>query len=145
MNLNIKRNIKDAVAPELTPTNELVFSVAAMGTGAGRDNKIIIEYKAGFSVEIPEGYIGMLLPISRIFIGSLSMPSSIETFTPGWHDVVARFKINTDAIPSVFEVKDEFVKLILIKNTTIDPVLDDVMAEEPEANEPVLDSVEVAA
>jgi dUTPase len=116
--MNIKKTLDKAIIPEQGV--QTTFKVAALGTGVGRDGRVIIEYKAGLSVEIPTGYVGIITPLDTIFFGSLMMPSSVVVLNEGWNDIICRFKINTDSIPSIYEEGEDFCKMILVPITGIE-------------------------
>jgi hypothetical protein len=121
MQLNIKKTLENATIPSVDVTGEyksINIKCATMGTGVGKDGRIIIEYRSGLSIEIPEGYVGILTPLDNSFVSSLMMPTSITILTSGWNEIIARFKVNTDSIPSVFEQGDEFIKLVLIESSS---------------------------
>jgi dUTPase len=113
--LKIKKTNEKAIIPQIDPTNSITFGCVQIGTGVGKDGRIIIEYRAGLSIEIPSGYVGVLSPMDNMYINSLLMPTSIVTMTEGWNDIICRFKINTDSIPSIYEEGEQFCKLVLVK------------------------------
>lgn len=132
MRLNIKKLVENAELPVVGDHNSIEFKCNTLGTGIGKDGRLVIEYKAGLSIEIPNGFIGLLSPLDGSYINSLLMPSSIVTMTEGWNEVVARFKINTDSVPSVFEQGEAFIKLVLVKSESFsfDEVESDTIKEE---------------
>lgn len=119
MNINI-RKINDSAAMPESGLNSVNIKCIQFGTGIGKDGKLIIEYKTGLEVEIPDGYIGIVSPTDASFIYSLIMPTSINTLTAGWHEILPKFKVNTDSVPSVYEQGEDCVKLVLVKADTLE-------------------------
>jgi dUTP pyrophosphatase len=86
--------------------------------------KDYIEYGTGLSIEIPEGYVGLLFPRSSISKTELSLANSVGVIDSGYRgEIKLRFKRNEhqageriDVInhSAEYEVSDKVAQLIII-------------------------------
>jgi hypothetical protein len=84
----------------------------------GPDNRMFIRYDLGLSLFIPNGYIALLLPPNEASTRSLAQSGSF-VLLPGAHDVVMDYKINTDAVPKVFEKDDVCAQIVFINTAAV--------------------------
>ena len=90
--------------------------VSDMATEVGRDGRLILVYRTGLSISMPDGFIGIIAPSHVAPIYSLDDASGLQIIEPGFTgEIVGRYKVNTTSIPSIFENGDVFARLIIIK------------------------------
>jgi len=116
MEIILKRIDEKAIMPTiLEDGNSFELTCSSMATGHGRDGRLILEYKTGLEVRIPEGNIGLIVPADNAFGYSLAMTNSIGVITAGESkEIKAYFKTNTDSIPAVYEIGEVFARMIVL-------------------------------
>ena len=95
-------------------------------------------YHAGYKIEIPYGYIGLLMAADTVASSSLAAATDVRVLKPGQeHDLFLAFKLTTNASPAMFKIHDYgqeatmteearpeeegsvFCNLLLIENTAV--------------------------
>ncbi len=77
-----------------------------------------IEYNTGISVEIPNGYVGLLFPRSSISNTGLILANSVGVIDPDYRgDLIFRFKYVKDT--NKYEVGDKIGQIMIIKNVEV--------------------------
>lgn len=90
-------------------------------TEVGEDAKLVIVYHTDLSVEIPEGYAGFLFSRSSIFKKSLTLTNCVGIIDSGYRGgIMAKFKCNTDVVPSVYKEGERFAQLVILPYQTIE-------------------------
>lgn len=137
MNIKIKKLNGLAKTPEINNGVMNLYSTK-ITTEVGEDAKLVIVYHTDLQVEIPEGYFGLIIPKEDIYRKSIGMTNSVSLYETGSeHEIVVRFKTNTDVVPSVYKEGDLFAKMILLPKyeiTNLDvveftPEVEDITAE----------------
>ena len=95
----------------------VIFAKPAGVTPAmAKDNRMYLVYDLGLKLVIPKGCIALILPPNESSKFSVSQTGNF-VLLPGEHESVSiEYKVNTDAIPRVFE-KDEVCAQIVILDT----------------------------
>jgi len=121
MELRITRIDEKATLPQIASNgNAFELTCTAIATGVGRDGRLVLEYKTGLEIDIPDGYVGMLFINDNCYSNSLVLTNSVATFlSDSPQEIVARFKTNTDSIPAIYEVGEVFAKMIIVELPTI--------------------------
>lgn len=84
-------------------------------TEVGEDAKLIIVYHTDIAVEIPKGYAGFLFSRSSIFKKSLTLTNCVGIIDSGYRGgIMAKFKCNTDVVPSVYKEGERFAQLVIL-------------------------------
>jgi dUTP pyrophosphatase len=160
MQLNLKRLDEKAVLPVINADgNSFNLTCTAMATGAGKDGRLVLEYRTGIEMEVPEGYVAALFIDDTAYARSLVLTNSVATFLPGKPvELIARFKTNTDSIPAIYEAGEVFAKVIILELPKIEinelemdikvkesEILDGKIEEVDEAptGEQILEAVEI--
>lgn len=120
MNIKIKTLESKGVVPSIE-ANGLNLTCMDILTEVGKDGRLVLIYRTGISVEIPDGYIGLITPVRTSPIYSMvdaAGPQIISSTYSG--ELVARYKVNTDSVPAIFEPGEIFARLIFI------PVLENI-------------------
>lgn len=97
------------------------LSCSSITTEVGEDAKLVIVYHTDIAVEIPEGYVGLLFPRSSIFKKSLTLTNSVGVIDSGYRgEIIAKFKTNTDVVPSVYKEGERFAQLIIMPYSQVE-------------------------
>ena len=87
-------------------------------------------YHTDIAVEIPEGYMGLLCMRSSIAQRSLSLCNAVGIIDSDFRaELIAKFKLTTDAIPSVYQPGDKFAQLVIVPISLLDPIFVDELSE----------------
>lgn len=132
MILEIKKIDEKAVIPTIHENgNSFDLACTGFATGVGRDGRLVLEYRTGLEISIPDGYIGMLFLEDGGFTNSLVLTNAVATFTSDYSkEIVARFKTNTDSVPAIYEAGEVFAKMIIVELPTVEIV--EIKSEEKE-------------
>ena len=114
MKVKIKKLIPEAVIPsyakygdagmDLTSTNIEILT----GTDCG-----YIEYHTGLSIEIPEGYVGLLFPRSSISNTGLILANSVGVIDSGYRgEIKCRFKYISGT--NKYNIGDRIAQLMIL-------------------------------
>lgn len=117
MDIKFKKLSEKAVAPVKAHKTDAGFDLVAtkITTEVGEDAKLVIVYHTDLAIEIPEGYVGLLFPRSSIFKKSLMLTNSVGVIDSGYRgEIMAKFKCNTDVVPSVYKDNERFIQLIIM-------------------------------
>jgi dUTPase len=141
--LNIKRIDEKAVMPTVSSDgNSFELTCTNLATGQGRDGRLVLEYRTGLEIDIPEGHVGMLFLADNGFVNSLVLTNAVATFTSASpKHMVARFKTNTDSVPVIYEVGEVFAKMIILELPKIE--ITELPAEIAEVKQEVIEEENV--
>lgn len=96
MKVKIKKLNPDAVIPTYSKNGDAGMDLVAISRKVGGDGSDYIEYGTGISVEIPEGYVGLLFPRSSNSNKNLTLTNSVGVIDSGYRgEVKLRFKLDT--------------------------------------------------
>lgn len=129
--------IKDKDGNETKHASEGVIPSRATSNSAGLDlwstritneldssGKLILTYHTDIAVEIPEGYVGLLFPKSSIAERSLMQTNSVGVIDSDYRgELKVKFKITTDAIPTVYQKGEAFAQLVIVPCLILEPTL----------------------
>lgn len=91
--------------------------------------KVVLVYHTNIGIIPPDGYAAFLFPRSSVANTSLNLTNSVGVIDEGYRgEVMAKFKIMTDALPRVYKPGDRFAQLVFLK-------VDKLEAEEIEYSE----------
>ena len=77
--------------------------------------KLVLVYHTDIAVEIPEGYVGLLFMKSSISKRSIDLVNAVGVIDSDYRgEIMGKFKITTDAIPSVYQHGEKFAQLIIM-------------------------------
>ena len=84
--------------------------------------KLILVYHTDLSVHLPEGYVGILAMKSGIAKRSLIMVNGFGSLDQDYlGEVVGKFKVTTDAIPTVYQPGEAFAQLLVVPCAILEP------------------------
>jgi len=141
MKVKFKKLHEDAVLPSYAKPGDAGVDITATSDGKLVNSEPIsdrqkslwyyIEYKTGLSIEIPDGYVGLIFPRSSISKSSLSLSNSVGVIDSGYRgEICFRFKIDAGLVnestyhmgyPAKYVKGDRIGQLIVIPYPTIEP------------------------
>lgn len=102
------RGTKGAAGIDLTCTN--------ITTTLNEANQLMLVYHTDLAVEIPKGYVGLLVPRSSIWKKSLMLTDSLGIIDSDFRgEIVAIMKATTDAVPAIYKQGERFCQLVILK------------------------------
>lgn len=102
------RGTKGAAGIDLTCTN--------ITTTLNEANQLMLVYHTDLAVEIPKGYVGLLVPRSSIWKKSLMLTDSLGIIDDDFRgEIVAIMKATTDAVPAIYKQGERFCQLVILE------------------------------
>lgn len=136
-------SVKNAEGVEEIKKSEGVLPTRATAGDAGLDlystrmtqevdnsGKLVLVYHTDIAVEIPEGYCGLLMMKSSVSNRSICLTNAvglIDCFYRG--EIMAKFKVTTDAVPTVYSVGEAFAQLVIVPCSILEPVFVEELSE----------------
>lgn len=124
MKVRIKKLHPDAVIPSYAKHGDAGMDLHAVSCH-GSNN--YIEYKTGLSIEIPEGYVGLVFPRSSNSNKDLLQCNSVGVIDSGYRgEVTVRFKTVLSSNPEyarifkIYDPGDRIAQLIIMPYPTIE-------------------------
>lgn len=115
MNIEIKKLDDKGVVPSID-SNGLNLTCMDILTEVGKDGRLILIYRTGISVAVPENHIGLIAPIRTSPLYSMIDAAGPQIITSTYDgELIARYKVNTDSVPAIFEPGEVFARLIFIQ------------------------------
>ena len=102
------RGTKGAAGIDLTCTN--------ITTTLNEANQLMLVYHTDLAVEIPKGYVGLLVPRSSIWKKSLMLTDSLGIIDDDFRgEIVAVMKATTDTVPAIYKQGERFCQLVILE------------------------------
>lgn len=131
MEISIKKLKKGIESPERINSNSFKFKAFEIATKVSNDGRLILSYSTGMSINIEDGYIGVLSQVDDASVKSLTPTVSTNIIFPGeYNEIVFDFKTNTDSIPSIYEPNSFFCKLTILPIPNVDIVVEEYVEQE---------------
>lgn len=93
-------------------------------------NKPVFVYHTDIAVEIPEGYVGLLVHKSGVAKRSLLMCNALGVLDSDYRgEIIAKMKVTTDAVPTIYPVGEAFAQLVIVPYLDVTPILTDELTE----------------
>lgn len=120
MKVKIKKLVPEAIIPQYSkPGDAGMDLVATYIKVEDHHNYGYYEYGTGLSVEIPEGYVGLVFPRSSISNTGMLLTNSVGVIDSGYRgEIRARFKYVSGT--KSYEVGDKIAQLIIIPYPSIE-------------------------
>ena len=116
------RGTKGAAGIDLTCTN--------ITTTLNEANQLMIVYHTDLAVEIPKGYVGLLVPRSSIWKKSLMLTDSLGIIDDDFRgEIVAIMKATTDTVPAIYKQGERFCQLVILEKPEYTIVEADELSE----------------
>lgn len=133
MKLKFKKLQEDAVLPSYANPNAAGLDLTAVSFTQEFDKsgKLVLVYHTGLSVEIPEGHMGLIFMRFSVAQKSMSMCNSVGVLDHGYkNEILVKFKITTDALPTIYQPGERIAQLVVIPYPKMEPVFVEELAGE---------------
>lgn len=122
MTIKFKKLTEEAVIPYRTEDSGAGYNltVAGVSTEINQRGQVVVVYHSGIAVEIPEKYEGIIRPTNSISGKTIRMCGAPCVVSDGFNELVGKFIVTTDVIPSVYEKGDVFAQLVINKKESVD-------------------------
>lgn len=117
MELKFKRLEDSAVLPIRSTKGAAGIDLTCIkiDTALNEANQLMLVYHTGLAVEIPAGYVGLLIPRSSIWKKSLWLTDNVGVIDADYRgEIVAFMKATTDTIPAVYKQGERFCQLVIV-------------------------------
>ena len=132
MELKFKKLNEKAVLPTRSHSTDAGLDLTTYGFTQEVDasGKLILVYHTGLAVEIPEGHMGLLFMRSSVASKSLILSNAVGVLDSCYRgEIMGKFKITTDAIPTVYQEGERVLQLIVMPYPQVEPVFVDELSE----------------
>ena len=132
MELKFKKLNEKAVLPTRSHSTDAGLDLTTYGFTQEVDasGKLVLVYHTGLAVEIPEGYMGLLFMRSSVANKSLTLSNAVGILDSCYRgEIMGKFKITTDAIPTVYQEGERVMQLIVMPYPQVEPVFVDELSE----------------
>ena len=119
MEIKVNKLRESAIDP-VVKNNVIELYSDKISTEVSKDGRICLVYETGISINIPEGSLGIILPVEEARLYSLEFAGGLNVIMPGsTEEVIVAFKTNTDSIPAIHEPKQMFARVIIVNTNEI--------------------------
>jgi dUTP pyrophosphatase len=114
MKVKIKKLHNNAVIPSYAKEGDAGMDLVATSKSECINN--IITYGTGLSIEIPEGYVGLLFPRSSIYKQDIYLTNSVGVIDSGYRgEIMIKFAITeSEQYANIYNVGDRIAQLIIL-------------------------------
>lgn len=112
MKVRIKKLNDKAVIPSYAKAGDAGMDLTATEVNAD-DLDGVITYKFGLSVEIPEGYVGLLFPRSSVYKTGMTMSNCVGVIDSGYRGEL-QTKFYSDCGSAPYKVGDRAAQMIIM-------------------------------
>jgi dUTP pyrophosphatase len=113
LELKIKKLHSDAVIPCYAKAGDAGMDLVAVSEKWNEQNTMVT-YDTGLSIEIPEGYVGLLFPRSSVSKTTLNLANSVGVIDSGYRgSLMLKFRYLEEG--DVYEVGDRVAQLVIMK------------------------------
>lgn len=110
MKVNIKKLVWNAQIPKYAHETDAGLDLVAVSRDVDDDD--ICVYGTGLSVEIPEGYVGLIFSRSSISNYNLYLSNSVGVIDSGYRgEILLKFKKTG---PTIYQIGDKIGQLIIL-------------------------------
>lgn len=93
-------------------------------------NKPVFVYHTDIAVEIPEGYVGLLVHKSSVAKRSIMLCNCLGIVDHDFRgEIIAKMKVTTDAVPTIYAIGEPFAQLVIVPYLVAEPILVDELSE----------------
>ena len=112
--LKFKKLVKNAVVPNKATSGSNGFDLTATSK-EWHDEFQAYVYGTGIAVEIPKGYVGLLLPRSSVRKYDLIMANCVGVIDSDYRgEIMATFKLTDTYQGNVYDVGDKLCQLVVV-------------------------------
>lgn len=103
MKVNIKRLYVNAVIPKYAKEGDAGLDLTSISSNYDAKTHVL-ECRTGLSIEIPEGYVGLIFPRSSIYKTTLSLTNAVGVIDSGYRgEITFKFRDATKHIHELFK------------------------------------------
>ena len=119
MKVKIKKLSSDAIIPKYAKASDAGLDLVATSIVSGTPTQIT--YGLGISLEIPDGFVGLVFPRSSIRNYDLALTNSVGVIDSGYRgELQATFQKTKGLESKVYEVGERVVQIIIIPHPSIE-------------------------
>ncbi len=112
MEVKVKKMHAEAVIPSYSKPGDAGLDLTAVSEEWNEGNTMVT-YGTGLSIEIPEGYVGLLFPRSSVCKTSLNLSNSVGVIDSGYRgEIMLKYRYPEEG--SVYDLGDRVGQLIII-------------------------------
>ena len=92
--------------------------------------KLVLVYHTDIAVEIPENHVGLLFMKSSVAKRSLMLCNCTGVVDSSFRgEIIGKFKVTTDAIPTVYQPGEAFAQLVIVPIAILEPTWAEQLSE----------------
>ena len=92
--------------------------------------KLVLVYHTDLAVEIPENHVGLLFMKSSVAKRSLMLCNCTGVVDSSFRgEIIGKFKVTTDAIPTVYQPGEAFAQLVIVPIAILEPTWVEELSE----------------
>ena len=117
MVVKFKRLVDNAIMPIRGTVGSAGIDLTAIQitTETNEVGEVILVYHTGLSVEIPEGYCGLLFMRSSVSKKAISMCNAVGVIDSDYRgEITGKFRTTTNVVPSVYQNGERFAQLVIV-------------------------------
>lgn len=119
MKVKVKKLNPKAIIPKYAHPTDAGLDLTAVSYE--RDSNNLIVYHTGLSIEIPEGYVGLIYPRSSISKYDLELTNSVGVIDSGYRgEILFKFRETTKDFPNIYVPGDRVGQLIIVPYPSIE-------------------------
>ena len=134
MEVKFRNDHDRAVLPSYAHPGDAGLDLTAVDSGIGfhnpdTDELLYVEYSTGLGVEIPEGFVGLVFPLSSIPRTQSSLTNSVGVIDSGYRGTIRLrfYKLPTEPLES-YAPGDKIGQLIILPFPKIQPVFTEYLS-----------------
>lgn len=119
MKVKIKKLNPEAIIPKYAHPTDAGLDLTTISYERDKNNLIV--YHTGLSIEIPEGYVGLIYPRSSISKYDLELTNSVGVIDSGYRgEILFKFRETTSNFPNIYVPGDRIGQLIIVPYPSIE-------------------------
>lgn len=112
MQVKVKKLHPEAIIPKYAKQGDAGLDLTAVSE-EWNENNSMVTYGTGLSIEIPEGYVGLLFPRSSVCKTSLSLSNSVGVIDSGYRgEIMLKYRYPEEGL--VYDLGDRVGQLIIM-------------------------------
>lgn len=132
MEIKFKKLDPRAVAPVRAHKSDAGFDMTAtrITTELNECGQLILVYHTDIAVEIPDGWMGLVVPRSSIFKKSITLANCAGVIDSGYRgEITGKFRTTTDVVPAVFKEGERFAQLLILPVPEVQMIESDALSD----------------
>lgn len=112
MQVKVKKLHPEAIIPKYAKQGDAGLDLTAVSE-EWNENNSMVTYSTGLSIEIPEGYVGLLFPRSSVCKTSLNLSNSVGVIDSGYRgEIMLKYRYPEEGL--VYDLGDRVGQLIIM-------------------------------